>query len=65
MTDVEAYSKAMMTNNLDWALEIEDRYCLRGYPPEIVHGAIAAAERGEDVDKYIDEATTPTPDKEE
>lgn len=52
--DLEDYYKAMMKNDIGEALSIEKRYCLYGYPPDIVSFALQAIIDGKDMYKALD-----------
>lgn len=55
LADREAYSKAMIRNDLHTCVEIEQRYGLYGYPPELVSVGLNAACEGKDPQQAVDD----------
>jgi hypothetical protein len=53
IADRDAYSKAMIRNDLNTCVDIEQRYGLYGYPPELVSVGLNAACEGKDSDQAI------------
>lgn len=54
-TDRAAYARHMLAGNTDAACEIEQRYSLYGYTPELVSIGLSAAAEGRDVDEAIED----------
>jgi len=52
--DIETYFNALLQNNTSLCLNIERRYGLDGYPPNIVIAALQAKEEGKNMYKFID-----------
>lgn len=62
--DLAQYARAMRTGNHSKAVEIEERWDLYGYPPEIVSTVLACVATGLSLEGAIAEATdatTPSP----
>lgn len=55
VADREAYSKAMIRNDLNTCVVIEQRYGLYGYPPELVSVGLNAACEGKDPQQAVDD----------
>jgi len=53
VADREAYSKAMIRNDLNTCVAIEQRYGLYGYPPELVSVGLNAACEGKDPERAV------------
>lgn len=53
IADRAAYAQAMRRNDLHACTQIEQRYGLFGYPPEIVSVGLSAAAAGQDVDVAV------------
>lgn len=60
-SDATQYARAMRTGNDARAVEIEVRWGLYGYTPEIVSTVLACVATGLPLDAAIDEATGATP----
>jgi hypothetical protein len=56
-SDITQYARAMRTGNHSKAEQIEVRWGLYGYPPEIVSTVLACVATGLPLDAAIDEAT--------
>ncbi|MCI2809339.1 hypothetical protein [Eoetvoesiella caeni] len=52
-TDLEIYSKAMISGNFQACVAIEQRHDLYGYPPEVVSVGLKAIAEGQDMDLAI------------
>lgn len=55
--DRELYVKAMVQGNLSRCIQIEQKYDLFGYPPELVCIGLSAAVEGKDVHQVIEAYT--------
>lgn len=59
LTDWDAYAKAMISGDVDTCVEIEQKYDLFGYPPEIVSVGLNALANGLDqhdaINTYVGE----------
>lgn len=57
--DTVRYMKALIANRTNEALQIERKYGLAGYPPEVVSVGLQAATEGRDhlaaVDEYLED----------
>jgi hypothetical protein len=56
--DATQYARALRTGNDSRAVEIEVKWGLYGYPPEIVSTALACVATGLPLDAAINEATS-------
>ena len=54
MPSLEDYSAAMRKGDVDRCIAIEVLHGVYGYPPELVSVALAAADKGEDVDAAVE-----------
>lgn len=56
--DLIQYHRALITNRTSYALQIEQKYLLDGYPPQIVSIGLQAASEGRDhlaaIDEYLE-----------
>ena len=55
VVDRDAYSKAMIRNDLNTCVAIEQRYGLYGYPLELVSVGLNAACEGKDPQQAVDD----------
>lgn len=62
MTDLELYSKAMISGNLHACIAIEQRHNLYGYPPDVVSVGLKAIADGQDMDLAITNYLHEAPD---
>lgn len=61
-TDLERYSKAMISGDFNTCVAIEQRHDLYGYPPEIVTVGLKAVADGQDMDLAIANHLNEAPD---
>lgn len=62
MADLELYSKAMISGNLQTCIAIEQRHDLYGYPPDVVSVGLKAIADGQDMDLAITNYLQEAPD---
>lgn len=60
-SDLTAYARAMRTGNDARAADIEVRWGLYGYTPQVVSTVLGCVATGLPLDAAIDEATAPSP----
>jgi hypothetical protein len=54
LEDLENYYKFLVQDDVEKCLEIESRYGLDGYSPEIVCAVLHAGGRGQDMDEMME-----------